>query len=110
MRLDWRFLEPVRRRLPTRELFRGLFRRELRVRYRGSSLGSHGRSSTRSGSWSRTGCSSRSCSRRSSIENYPLFVISGLISWTFFQSAVQMSSTSLLGQANLVKQVRFRAS
>ncbi len=41
------------------------------------------------------------------IENYPLFVISGLISWMFFQSAVQMASTSLLGQANLVKQVRF---
>jgi homopolymeric O-antigen transport system permease protein len=42
-----------------------------------------------------------------SVKNYPLFVISGLVSWTFFSSAVQMSSTSLLGQANLVEQVRF---
>jgi homopolymeric O-antigen transport system permease protein len=89
------------------ELFRGLFRRELRVRYRGSTLGL---------AWTLVYPIGLMISywllfslllKAVSIENYPLFVISGLISWTFFQSAVQMSSTSLLGQANLVKQVRF---
>jgi ABC-2 type transport system permease protein len=45
--------------------------------------------------------------RAVSIEHYALFVMSGLVSWVFFQGALQMSSSSLLGQANLVKQVRF---
>jgi ABC-type polysaccharide/polyol phosphate export permease len=89
------------------ELFRTLFRRELRVRYRGSSLGL---------AWTLVYPIGLMISywllfsillKAVSIDHYPLFVISGLISWMFFSAALQMSSTSLLGQANLVKQVRF---
>jgi homopolymeric O-antigen transport system permease protein len=89
------------------ELFRSLFRRELNVRYRGSSLGLAWTLiypiALMIGYWLLFGLLLKAVS----IENYPLFVISGLVSWMFFQSAVQMSSTSLIGQANLVKQVRF---
>jgi lipopolysaccharide transport system permease protein len=89
------------------ELFKNLFRRELQVRYRGSSLGLLWTLIyplvLMVGYWLLFSLLLKAVS----VENYPLFVISGLISWTFFQSAVQMSSTSLLGQANLVKQVRF---
>jgi lipopolysaccharide transport system permease protein len=89
------------------ELFRSLFRRELNVRYRGSTLGIAWTLiypiALMIGYWLLFGLLLKAVS----IENYPLFVISGLVSWMFFQSAVQMSSTSLLGQANLVKQVRF---
>jgi hypothetical protein len=41
------------------------------------------------------------------IEHYPLFILSGLLSWVFFQSAVQMPCSSLFAQLTLVKQVRF---
>src|SRR4029453_18268892 len=41
------------------------------------------------------------------IVHYPLFVLSGLLTWVFFQSAVQMSCSSLFSQTTLVKQVRF---
>jgi lipopolysaccharide transport system permease protein len=89
------------------ELFGNLFRRELHVRYRGSSLGLLWTLiyplMLMVGYWLLFSILLKAVS----VENYPLFVISGLISWTFFQSAVQMSSTSLLGQANLVKQIRF---
>jgi lipopolysaccharide transport system permease protein len=89
------------------ELFKSLFRREMRVRYRGSSLGLAWTLiypiMLMVGYWLLFSLLLKAVS----VENYPLFVISGLISWTFFQTSVQMSSTSLLGQANLVKQVRF---
>jgi lipopolysaccharide transport system permease protein len=41
------------------------------------------------------------------LDPYPLFVLSGLVTWVFFQSAVQMSCSSLFAQPSLVKQVRF---
>ncbi len=89
------------------ELFRNLFRRELQVRYRGSSLGLLWTLIYPLGLMIGYWLLFSILLRAVSVENYPLFVISGLVSWTFFQSALQMSSTSLLGQANLVKQVRF---
>jgi ABC-type polysaccharide/polyol phosphate export permease len=89
------------------ELFRGLFRRELRVRYRGSTLGIAWTLIYPVGLMVAYWLLFSLLLKAVAIENYPLFVISGLISWTFFQSSLQMSSTSLLGQANLVKQVRF---
>jgi ABC-type polysaccharide/polyol phosphate export permease len=45
--------------------------------------------------------------RAFSIPHYPLFVLTGLVVWIFFQSSLLAASTSLLGHANLVKQVRF---
>jgi lipopolysaccharide transport system permease protein len=90
-----------------RELFLNLFRRELRVKYRGSAFGL-GWTLVNPivlmiGYWLLFSILLRAVS----IEHYPLFVISGIITWIFFQSAITMACTSLLGQAALVKQVRF---
>ena len=90
-----------------RELFLNLFRRELRVKYRGSLLGI---------AWSLVnplalvGVYTLVFSvlwRAFSIPHYPLFVVSGLLVWIFFQTSLQSASASLLGHANLVKQVKF---
>jgi ABC-type polysaccharide/polyol phosphate export permease len=90
-----------------RELFANLFRRELKVKYKGSVLGV---------AWSLAnplalvGVYTLVFSiflRVTGIEHYPLFVVSGLLTWVFFQTSVQSASSSLLGQAELVKQVRF---
>jgi lipopolysaccharide transport system permease protein len=90
-----------------RELFLNLFRRELRVKYRGSVLGV---------AWSLVnplalvGVYTLVFSvlwRAFTIPHYPLFIVSGLLVWIFFQSSLQSASGSLLEHANLVKQVRF---
>jgi ABC-type polysaccharide/polyol phosphate export permease len=89
------------------DLFLNLFRRELRVKYRGSVLGL---------GWTLVlplalmGVYTVVFSvllEAVSIDHYPLFLLSGLVTWVFFQGALQSSCTSLLGQASLVKQVRF---
>jgi ABC-type polysaccharide/polyol phosphate export permease len=90
-----------------RDLFLNLFRRELSVKYRGSVLGL---------GWTLVlpvvlmGVYTVVFSvllKAVSIHHYPLFLLSGLVTWVFFQGALQTSCTSLLGQASLVKQVRF---
>jgi homopolymeric O-antigen transport system permease protein len=90
-----------------RDLFLNLFRRELRVKYRGSALGLVWTLINpivlMLGYWLLFSILLRAVS----IEHYPLFVLSGLVTWIFFQSALQMSCSSLLGRASLVKQVRF---
>jgi ABC-type polysaccharide/polyol phosphate export permease len=89
------------------ELFRNLFRRELDTKYKGTVLGV---------AWTLInplvlmGVYTLVFSvlwRATSIRHYPLFLLSGLSVWIFFQSSLQMASLSLLGRANLVKQVRF---
>jgi ABC-type polysaccharide/polyol phosphate export permease len=89
-----------------RDLFLNLFRRELRVKYRGSALGL---------AWTLINPIMLMLAywlifsvivRAVSVEHYPLFLLTGLLVWIFFQSAIQMSCSSLLGQASLVKQVR----
>ena len=90
-----------------RDLFLNLFRRELRVKYRGSALGLGLDADQPDRADARVlarllghRCGrSRSSTTRSSCS--PACVV-----WVFFQSALQMSCTSLLGQASLVKQVR----
>jgi ABC-type polysaccharide/polyol phosphate export permease len=90
-----------------RDLFQNLFQRELRVKYRGSVLGLAWTLINpiflMLGYWLLFSILLRAVS----IDHYPLFVLSGLLTWIFFQSSVQMSCTSLLGHASLVKQVRF---
>jgi ABC-type polysaccharide/polyol phosphate export permease len=90
-----------------RDLFLNLFRRELRVKYKGSVLGL---------AWSLVlplalvGVYTLVFStllRTTSVDHFPLFVVSGLLTWVFFQTSIQSSCASLLGQASLVKQVRF---
>ena len=89
------------------DLFLNLFRRELRVKYRGSMLGL---------AWTLInplvlmGVYTIVFSvlwKAVSVKHYPLFVLTGLVTWMFFQGTLQMSCSSLLGQASLVKQVRF---
>ena len=89
------------------DLFLNLFRRELSVKYRGSVLGL---------GWTLVlplvlmGVYTIVFSvllKAVDIDHYPLFLLSGLVTWVFFQGAIQSSCTSLLGQASLVKQVRF---
>jgi ABC-type polysaccharide/polyol phosphate export permease len=89
-----------------RELFLSLFRRELRAKYRGSALGL---------AWTLINpivlmfaywLTFSVILRAVSVDHYPLFLLTGLLVWVFFQSAIQMSCSSLLAHANLVKQVR----
>jgi lipopolysaccharide transport system permease protein len=89
-----------------RDLFLNLFHRELRSKYRGSTLGL---------AWTLINPIVLMLAywlvfsvilRAVSVDHYPLFLLSGLLVWVFFASAIQMSCPSLLAQASLVKQVR----
>jgi lipopolysaccharide transport system permease protein len=89
------------------DLFLNLFRRELHGKYRGSVLGLF---------WTLVNPLALMAVytlvfsvllKAFDVEHYPLFVLSGLLTWVFFQSAVQMSCSSLFAQPTLVKQVRF---
>jgi lipopolysaccharide transport system permease protein len=89
------------------DLFLNLFRRELRVKYKGSLLGL---------AWTLVnpivlmGVYTLIFSillKAVSIHHFPLFVMSGLLTWIFFQSTIQAAPSTLLGHADLVKQVRF---
>jgi len=40
-------------------------------------------------------------------ENYPMFVFVGLLPWIYFTSSIQMSTTCVVGNANLVKKIYF---
>jgi ABC-type polysaccharide/polyol phosphate export permease len=89
------------------DLFGNLFRRELYARYKGSLLGV---------GWTLVnplvlvGVYTLVFSvlwRSAGIEHYPLFIVSGLTVWIFFSGSIQAASSSIVGHANLVKQVRF---
>jgi ABC-2 type transport system permease protein len=91
-----------------RELLWTLLRREVRVRYKGSALGLV---------WSLvyplsmmlvyTLLFSVLWKTTRNIPHYPLFVLTGLATWGFFQSSVQLGSGSLLLNADLIKKVWF---
>lgn len=90
-----------------RDLFANLFRREFRVKYKGSALGVV---------WSLVyplalvGVYTLVFStllRTTTVDHFPLFVVSGLLTWVFFQTSLQSACVSLLGHAGLLKQVRF---
>ena len=89
------------------DLFLNIFRRELHGKYRGSVLGLV---------WTLINPLALIAVytvvfsvllKAFDIEHYPLFVVSGLVTWVFFNSAVQMACSSLFAQPMLVKQVRF---
>jgi lipopolysaccharide transport system permease protein len=90
------------------ELLRTMFRRELRVRYKGSALGLV---------WSivyplgmmgvYTLVFSVLWKTARNIPHYPLFVLAGIAVWGFFQAAVQLGTGALLGSADLIKKVWF---
>jgi ABC-2 type transport system permease protein len=90
------------------ELLWTLFRREVRVRYKGSALGLV---------WSviypismmlvYTLIFSVLWKSARDIPHYPIFVLVGLAVWGFFQASVQLGSGSLVGNAELIKKIWF---
>jgi homopolymeric O-antigen transport system permease protein len=89
------------------ELLRTMLRRELRVKYKASTLGIL---------WSylyplaMVGVYTLVFSylwRAVDIPHYPLFILSGLAVWTFFQAATQLAAGSIVANANLIRSVRF---
>ena len=90
------------------ELLRTLFLREVRARYKGSGLGlvwSIAYPLAMMGVY--TLVFSVLWKTVSNIPHYPLFVLAGLAVWVFFQSAVQLGTSALLGSAELIKKVWF---
>jgi ABC-2 type transport system permease protein len=90
-----------------RELLWTMLRRELRVKYKGSALGIL---------WSylyplaMMGVYTLVFSvllKAVSIPHYSLYVLIGLAAWSFFQAAVQMGTSSIVLNANLVRNVWF---
>src|SRR6476620_7983579 len=90
------------------ELLRTLVRRELRARFKGSALGLFWSllyplamiavyTLVFSVLWRVTG----------NIPHYPLFVLSGLAVWGFFQAGIQLGTTSLVQNGELIKKVWF---
>ncbi len=90
------------------ELLRTLVRRELRARFKGSALGLFWSliyplammavyTLVFSVLWRVTG----------DIPHYPLFVLAGLAVWGFFQAGIQLGTTSLVSNGDLIKKVWF---
>jgi lipopolysaccharide transport system permease protein len=89
------------------DLFMNIFRRELYGKYRGSVLGLLWTLINPLALMAVYTLVFSVLLKAFQIEHYPLFVLSGLLTWVFFQSAVQMSCSSLFAQPALVKQVAF---
>jgi ABC-type polysaccharide/polyol phosphate export permease len=91
-----------------RELFRSLFRRDLRVRYKGSVLGV---------AWSLVNplvlmgvyllVFSVLWSVVKGIDHYPLYLLSGLAVWVFFATSLQSAARSMVDYSELIRKVRF---
>ena len=89
------------------ELLRTILRRELRAKYKASALGIL---------WSYLYPLAMAAVytlvfsvlwHAVDIPHYPLFILSGLAIWTFFQAATQLSAGSIAANANLIRSVRF---
>jgi lipopolysaccharide transport system permease protein len=89
------------------DLFMNIFRRELHGKYRGSVLGLLWTLINPLALMAVYTLVFSVLLKAFDVEHYPLFILSGLLTWVFFQSAVQMSCSSLFAQPTLVKQVRF---
>src|SRR5207247_9206001 len=90
------------------ELLRTMFRREVRVRYKGSALGllwSIAYPLAMMGVY--TLISSVLWKTANNIPHYPLFVLAGLAVWGFFQAALQVGTGAPLASAGLIKKVWF---
>ncbi len=89
-----------------RPLFRNMVRREVRQRYKGSVLGL---------AWTLINPIIAVAAYavvfrylfRINIPNYAVFLFIGVAAWTFFYGGAQTAASSLVGNANLVKKVRF---
>jgi len=91
-----------------RELFASLFRRDLRVRYKGSALGV---------AWSLVNplllmgiyllVFSVLWKAVGDIDHYPLYLLAGLAPWVFFSTSLQSATRSMLDYSELIRKVRF---
>ncbi len=90
-----------------RELLRTLLRRELRAKYKGTAFGLLWSYATPLLMMAVYTLVFSVLWRAVTIENYPLFVLSGLAVWTFFQAAVLTATGSLVANAQIVKKVWF---
>ena len=92
-----------------RELYANLFRRDLQAKYRGSVLGV---------AWTLANpvllmaiyllvFSVLWEARFAEVDHYALFLLVGLAAWTFFSTALQASTRSLLDNAALIRKTRF---
>ena len=91
-----------------RELFANLFRRDLQAKYRGSVLGvvwSLALPLLLMGAYVLV--FSLVLPVVGDIDDYALFLLSGLATWLFFATSLQAASRSIVDNANLVKRVRF---
>ncbi len=92
------------------DLFRDLFRRDLRVRYRSSALGLAWtliNPLVLMGVYTLLFSVLMRIPGVGNIDHFPLFVLTGLVAWVFFQASIQTATGSLVTHASLVKQVRF---
>jgi homopolymeric O-antigen transport system permease protein len=90
------------------ELLLTILRRELRVKYKGSSLGilwSYAYPLAMVGVY--TLVFSVLWHAVKGVPHYPLFVLVGVAVWTFFQAAIQLASSSVITNAHLIRNVRF---
>ena len=92
------------------DLFLDLFRRDLKVRYRGSALGLGWtliNPLVLVGVYTLVFAVLMRVPGIAATEHFPLFVITGLAAWMFFATSVQSATVAIVGNSNLVKQVRF---
>ncbi len=93
--------------LQYRYLFEQMFRRELRAKYKGSALGVVWYLVNPLVLMAVYAVMFRYLLKAVVIPDYPLFLIVGLVVWTFFSQSLLAASTSLVEHASLVGTVRF---
>jgi ABC-type polysaccharide/polyol phosphate export permease len=92
------------------DLFSDLFRRDFGVRFRGSALGvawTFVNPLVLMGVYTVLFSVLMKVPGVENIPNFPLFVLTGLLAWLFFSASMQTAAASIVGNAALVKQVRF---
>lgn len=100
-------LQQVKEVFSYKEMLISTVRKELRARYRGSVLGFL---------WTFINPIMQLLIysiifpyllRMNSVENYPIFVFTGLLPWIFFTGSLTASTTCVVGNGNLVKKIYF---
>ena len=90
-----------------RYLFEQLVRRELRAKYKGSALGILWYLVNPIVLVAVYAVMFRYLLRAVSIDDYPVFLLTGLLVWTFFSQSLLAAATTLVEQGSLVRTVRF---
>jgi lipopolysaccharide transport system permease protein len=90
-----------------RYLFSQLVRRELRQKYQGSALGVLWYLANPLVLMGAYELMFGVILKLQPIPDYPLFLMVGLIAWTFFQQSLLASATSLIDQGGLIRRARF---